>query len=39
MMGAIAESRKVERKNTNDILVHYLNPEKANYCMCIAGFP
>jgi len=26
-------------KNTNDILVHYLNPEKANYCMCIAGFP
>jgi hypothetical protein len=41
MMRGIAESRKVEKKNTNEILVYYLDPEKANYCTCIAriGFP
>jgi hypothetical protein len=41
MMRGIAESRKVEKENTNEILVYYLDPEKANYCMCIAriGLP
>jgi hypothetical protein len=36
MMRGIAENRKVEKKNTNEILVYYLDPEKANYCTCIA---